>query len=259
MKIAIVSGGFDPLHSGHIQMIEESANYGEVFVALNSDEWLTRKKGRCFINFEERSIILNSLRNVCIVVSFDDSDNTACDALRKIRNRFPDAEIFFCNGGDRNIKTTPEQKVADELNIKCLFGIGGDYKKQSSSTLLKNWVDGETTNRPWGSYTVLLQSKNYKIKRIVVDPGKKLSLQMHYHRSEHWVVVSGMATIELNEETKPLRQGESLFVRSGIKHRLANDGIIPLEVIEVQLGEYLEEDDIVRYEDDYGREQQQCL
>ncbi|HNX16837.1 MAG TPA: mannose-1-phosphate guanylyltransferase/mannose-6-phosphate isomerase [Methanoregula sp.] len=108
-------------------------------------------------------------------------------------------------------------------------------------------------HRPWGSYTVLEDVKGYKIKRITVKPGRQLSLQLHHHRSEHWVVVSGTAHIELNGETKLLRQGESTFVQSGVRHRLMNPGVIPLEIIEVQLGEYLEEDDIVRFEDDYGR------
>jgi mannose-1-phosphate guanylyltransferase/mannose-6-phosphate isomerase len=108
-------------------------------------------------------------------------------------------------------------------------------------------------HRPWGSYTVLEETEIYKIKRVSVKPGQKLSLQLHHHRSEHWVVVSGTAEIELNGETKLLRQGESTFVRSGMRHRLKNPGIISLEVIEVQLGEYLEEDDIVRFNDDYGR------
>jgi mannose-1-phosphate guanylyltransferase/mannose-6-phosphate isomerase len=108
-------------------------------------------------------------------------------------------------------------------------------------------------HRPWGSYTVLEEMGIYKIKRVTVKPGQKLSLQLHHHRSEHWVVVSGTAEIELNGETRLLRQGESTFVRSGMRHRLKNPGIIPLEVIEVQLGEYLKEDDIVRFNDDYGR------
>ena len=108
-------------------------------------------------------------------------------------------------------------------------------------------------HRPWGSYTVLEESGVYKIKRVTVRPDQKLSLQLHHHRSEHWVVVSGTAEVELDGETRFLRKGESTFVRSGMKHRLRNPGVIPLEVIEVQLGEYLEEDDIVRFEDDYGR------
>jgi mannose-1-phosphate guanylyltransferase/mannose-6-phosphate isomerase len=108
-------------------------------------------------------------------------------------------------------------------------------------------------HRPWGSYTVLEESAVFKIKRVTVRPDQKLSLQLHHHRSEHWVVVSGTAEVELDGETRLLRKGESTFVRSGMRHRLRNPGVIPLEVIEVQLGEYLEEDDIVRFEDDYGR------
>jgi mannose-1-phosphate guanylyltransferase/mannose-6-phosphate isomerase len=109
-------------------------------------------------------------------------------------------------------------------------------------------------HRPWGSYTILENSTFYKIKRVTVKPGKKLSLQLHHHRSEHWVVVSGTAEVTLDGETVLLRQGESTFVRTGMRHRLRNPGLIPLEVIEVQLGEYLEENDILRFEDDYGRE-----
>jgi mannose-1-phosphate guanylyltransferase/mannose-6-phosphate isomerase len=108
-------------------------------------------------------------------------------------------------------------------------------------------------HRPWGSYTILEQSPYFKIKRITVKPKKSLSLQLHYHRSEHWTVVSGTADVELNGETRFLRQGESTFVKSGIRHRLKNPGVIPLEVIEVSLGEYLDESDIVRFDDEYGR------
>jgi len=108
--------------------------------------------------------------------------------------------------------------------------------------------------RPWGSYTVLEDTPIYKIKRVTVMPRQKLSLQLHHHRSEHWIVVSGTAEVVLNTETRLLHQGESTFVSSGMRHRLKNPGVIPLEVIEVQLGEYLKEDDIVRFEDDYGRD-----
>ncbi len=108
-------------------------------------------------------------------------------------------------------------------------------------------------HRPWGSYTELEKSRFFRIKRVTVKPGKKLSLQMHHHRSEHWIVVSGMADVILGDRTIHLRQGESTFVPAGIKHRLANTGKIPLEVIEVQIGEYLEEDDITRFADEYNR------
>ncbi|WP_094228667.1 mannose-1-phosphate guanylyltransferase/mannose-6-phosphate isomerase [Methanolobus psychrotolerans] len=107
--------------------------------------------------------------------------------------------------------------------------------------------------RPWGSYTLLESSVKHKIKNISVLPGKKLSLQLHHHRSEHWVVVKGMACVENNGDKYYLRQGESTFIRAGSKHRLSNPGKLPLEIIEVQLGEYVEEDDILRFDDEYGR------
>lgn len=110
-----------------------------------------------------------------------------------------------------------------------------------------------TVYRPWGSYTILENSNGHKIKNIMVTPEKKLSLQLHHHRSEHWVVVNGMACVQVNNKQFYLRQGESTFIRAGEKHRLSNPGKLPLEIIEVQLGEYVEEDDIVRFDDEYGR------
>ncbi|MCS7121539.1 MAG: mannose-1-phosphate guanylyltransferase/mannose-6-phosphate isomerase [Archaeoglobaceae archaeon] len=107
--------------------------------------------------------------------------------------------------------------------------------------------------RPWGSYLLLEERNGYKIKKIVVRPGKRLSLQRHYHRSEHWIVVSGTARILVDGREVLLRKGESTFVPAGSLHRIENPGKIPLEIIEVQIGEYLEEDDIERFEDDYGR------
>jgi mannose-1-phosphate guanylyltransferase/mannose-6-phosphate isomerase len=110
-----------------------------------------------------------------------------------------------------------------------------------------------TVHRPWGSYTILEKGRFYTIKRITVLPQRQISLQLHHHRSEHWVVVQGTAEIELGEERRFLRNGESTFVRAGIRHRLKNPGLLPIELIEVQLGEYIGEDDIVRFEDDFGR------
>ena len=107
--------------------------------------------------------------------------------------------------------------------------------------------------RPWGSYLGLETGPGFQIKRLTVDPGKRLSLQRHHHRSEHWVVVHGTADVELDGKHLFIRPGESTFVPAGVMHRLENSGKIPLEVIEVQIGEYLEEDDIERTEDDYKR------
>ncbi len=110
-----------------------------------------------------------------------------------------------------------------------------------------------TVHRPWGSYTTLEEGERFKIKRLVVTPGHSLSLQLHHHRSEHWVVVSGMASIVNGEDTIMLGPNQSTYIPAGRKHRLANPGKLPLVLIEVQSGEYLGEDDIVRFEDNYGR------
>jgi len=107
--------------------------------------------------------------------------------------------------------------------------------------------------RPWGSYIELERSQFFRIKRLTVKPGEKLSLQKHLHRSEHWIVVSGMADVQLDGKKYQFKRGESTYVPEGTKHRLGNSGKIPLEVIEVQIGEYLEEDDIIRFNDRYKR------
>jgi mannose-1-phosphate guanylyltransferase len=107
--------------------------------------------------------------------------------------------------------------------------------------------------RPWGTYTVLEEENRYKIKRIEVWPGRSLSLQMHHHRSEHWVVVSGMARVINGNNDIFVGPNESTYIPAGCTHRLSNPGLVNLVLIEVQSGEYLEEDDIVRIEDDYGR------
>ena len=110
-----------------------------------------------------------------------------------------------------------------------------------------------TMFRPWGSYTVLIDGDGYKVKKIVVNPGARLSLQMHYHRSEHWTVISGTGKVTLDDREIIFRENESTFIPIGTRHRLENPGKIPLAVIEVQCGKYLGEDDIVRFSDDYNR------
>ena len=108
-------------------------------------------------------------------------------------------------------------------------------------------------HRPWGTYTILEESERFKIKRIEVKPGGKLSLQMHHHRSEHWIVVVGMAKVTNGELEVLVNTNESTYIPAGHKHRLENVGVVPLVMIEVQSGEYLGEDDIVRFDDKYGR------
>jgi cytidyltransferase-like protein len=134
-KWILVSGGFDPPHVGHIRMFKEASEWGQVIVAINSDEWLMRKKGYVFMPWEERAELIGAFASVEIVSSFDDSDNTACDAIRKFR---PDA---FANGGDRKKDNTPEMELCDELGIQMLWGIGGKDKPQSSSWLVNNLME----------------------------------------------------------------------------------------------------------------------
>ena len=135
MKIVVVSGGFDPLHSGHLAYINTASLLGDhLIVALNSDNWLTEKKGQPFMSFDERKEILENLKAVNEVIDFDDSDGSCCDALEQIKLSYPEDQIIFCNGGDRDKTNIPEMIVE---NIEFEFGVGGDDKKNSSSWILK--------------------------------------------------------------------------------------------------------------------------
>jgi len=136
-RTVAVSGGFDPIHVGHVRMILEAATLGErVVVIANSDAWLKRKKGYVFMSFEERAEILMSIKGVDSVVEADDDDNTVCKTLQELK---PD---IFANGGDRKLGTIPEYDLCDKLNIEMFFGVGGDDKPQSSSWLI-NKVRGK--------------------------------------------------------------------------------------------------------------------
>ena len=127
----MVSGGFDPVHAGHIRMILEASKTGDVIVIANSDQWLFRKKGFVFMDFEQRAEILNAVKGVIIVDSVDDSDGTVCDAIRRHN------PTYFANGGDRGRTNTPEQQVCEELGVKMLWSVGGDEKRESSSEWVK--------------------------------------------------------------------------------------------------------------------------
>jgi len=127
----MVSGGFDPVHAGHIRMIRHAAEFGDVIVIANSDDWLFRKKGFIFMEWERRVEILNAIKGVVIVDSVDDTDGTVCEAIRRLK------PTYFANGGDRGKSNTPEQKVCEELGIELLWGIGGEEKLDSSSDLAK--------------------------------------------------------------------------------------------------------------------------
>lgn len=138
-NIVLVTGGFDPIHSGHISYIDAAAALGDMLiVGVNSDNWLVRKKGRYFLPWSERSTIVRSIKGVDSVIEFNDDDNSARDAIRIVKNLYPNDMIFFANGGDRTKTNIPEMDMKDQ-NLAFLFGVGGQDKKNSSSWILKNW------------------------------------------------------------------------------------------------------------------------
>ena len=151
MKIVVVSGGFDPIHSGHLALLREASGMGDkLIVGLNSDEWLTRKKGKPFMNIRERRAVLESIRWVDEVWEFDDSDGTACDLLERVRDHYRQVlpvlsnyQIWFANGGDRNETNNAEANVP---GINFVYGVGGSNKKNSSSWLLRSWHESSSSD-----------------------------------------------------------------------------------------------------------------
>ena len=138
-NIVLVTGGFDPIHSGHIAYFKAAASLGdELYVGINSDEWLVRKKGKAFLTWDERAAIISELKPVTGVLSFDDSDNTAINAIIKALSINLNNHVIFANGGDRGKDNIPEMAFESD-RVSFAFGIGGDDKKNSSSWILKNW------------------------------------------------------------------------------------------------------------------------
>ena len=138
MKIVLVTGGFDPIHSGHIRYFKSARHLGDMLiVGLNSDEWLERKKGRAFMPWNERLCIINNLSMVDEVYTFDDEDGSAKQFIRQVRAHYPDAELIFANGGDRTAENTPE---INEPGVKFVFNVGGE-KTASSSDFLQRWLN----------------------------------------------------------------------------------------------------------------------
>ena len=252
-SIVLVTGGFDPIHSGHIQYLKEAAKLGEkLVVGVNSDEWLTRKKGKPFMPIEERMALLNEMLVVDEVIDFNDDDNTACGAIEKVKEMYKDVyshkfhkPIIFCNGGDRTSNNIPEEEVyagKDEW-VKFKFGVGGENKKNSSSWILEDYKNAKT-ERAWGYYRVVHQiGKEIKVKELVIEPGKGLSKQYHDRRNEMWYVMKGKCIvndIERNEH-------ENMFVfKSGEWHEAKNPFDKPCHILECQYGEECVEDDITR-------------
>jgi D-beta-D-heptose 7-phosphate kinase/D-beta-D-heptose 1-phosphate adenosyltransferase len=250
--IVLVTGGFDPIHSGHIEYFKSAKKLGDLLVVgVNSDAWLTRKKGSPFMPWEERATIVASLQDIGRVINFDDNDNSAKDAIRKVREIYPNEKIIFANGGDRTKENIPEMDIIDD-NLEFLFGVGGENKMNSSSWILQEWK-APKTDRVWGYYRVLHeQDKEVKLKELTVDPGKCLSMQRHKDRGEHWFVAEGTATVySLNRSTDVELKGtyekfESLHISKTEWHQLCNEAEVPLKIIEIQYGDNCIEDDIER-------------
>ena len=252
--IVLVTGGFDPLHSGHISYLQAAKAMGDhLAVGINSDAWLKRKKGRHFMPLEERGAIISQLLMVDQCVGFEndyDADDSAVRFIKDMREYNPDAQIIFANGGDRASGTTLEEKAGLE-KITFAFGVGGTDKKNSSSWILKEW-NLESETRVWGKFFNLHQDKNVKVKELVVLPGKGMSFQRHFYRSEIWLVSKGKCLINFSKD-KPentreiiLNTHDHLIVETKNWHQITNPYDVPCHIIEIQYGLKTNEEDIER-------------
>ena len=253
MSKVLVTGGFDPIHSGHIALFKHAKAYGtKLVVGLNSDEWLIRKKGRCFMGYDERKEILLSLSCVDEVLSFNDDDDSSNDAIEQLIQSSP---IIFCNGGDRGKDNVPEHdKYWCDARVVFKWEIGGNDKKNSSSTLL-NKYNNPQTDRTWGYYKVLYEGEGYKVKELVINPHSSLSMQRHEHRSETWNVVKGECYVILdngihreNKIKHKLKEHKGIFIPVNTWHKGINESDNPAHIIEIWRGEssLLNENDIER-------------
>jgi len=248
--IVIVTGGFDPIHSGHIEYINSAAQLGRVLVGVNSDEWLIRKKGAFFMPFEERSRIVRNLKGAYGTINFDDSDGSARDAIIQARKLFPNKWIIFANGGDRTESNIPEMDIKDD-KLVFKFGVGGEEKKNSSSWILNEWK-APKTERPWGYYRVLHEVPGMKVKELTINPKCKLSMQRHKNRSEYWIVSQGKTQVNSILEggykvpVVNLEEHDSYDVDKNSWHQLVNPYDEPCRIVEIQYGEECIEDDIER-------------
>ena len=244
--VVIITGGFDPLHSGHLSYIKSARELGDILVVgVNSDEWLARKKGRSFMPLVERMQLLDALKYTDKVIAFDDSDDSAKNAIIKVRLHWPEANIIFANGGDRTEHNIPEMDIVDD-KLSFVFGVGGGNKANSSSWILQEWK-APKTERSWGYYRVLHEIDNsVKVKELTVDPGKSLSMQRHSKRAEFWFVAEGTALLKTLDDAIIYRQFDTVHIPNNSWHQLANETNEPLKIIEIQYGQECIEEDIER-------------
>ena len=255
MKVVLVTGGFDPLHSGHIQYFLAAKQLGDrLIVGVNSDAWLTRKKGRSFMPIEERAAVIQALSMVDAVVAFDndyDADGTCKKFIKDTCWNYEEDEVVFANGGDRNDSNIPEMEVVAK-NLSFEFGVGGTNKANSSSWILEEWK-APRTERPWGYYRVLHEEPGVKVKELAVNPRGSLSMQRHSERSEYWLVSEGEANIDYQQSTKwqvldnvTLHTHQDMHIPVHAWHQLKNETDSILRIIEIQYGTECREEDIER-------------
>lgn len=251
MKVVLVTGGFDPLHSGHIAYFKAARALGDkLIVGLNSDAWLTRKKGQPFMPIYERDKIISSLSVVDKVVHYPDADNSSKNAITGVRAMYPTATIIFANGGDRTKENIPEMEVNDD-NVEFVFGVGGDNKANSSSWILDEWK-APKTERTWGYYRVLHEVEGTKVKELTINPGASISLQRHRFRHEFWHVAEGACAVEQRMPggyalpTVDLTTHQQISIPVGDWHRVYNPYDVPCKIVEIQYGSNCIESDIER-------------
>ena len=252
MKTVFVSGGFDPLHSGHIEYFKAAKQLGDTLVVgLNSDPWLERKKGQAFMPFEERAKIIENLEMVDNVMLVPDDDTGGTTKAIGYLLQTTTGKIIVANGGDRIDGDIPEQKLfGDHSEVEFVFGVGGEDKKNSSSWILSNW-EKPITHRDWGEYKVLDRNGEWQVKELTFYEGKALSDQRHFKRSEHWHVVDGVINMFLedkqgNKTRTLLVPGDSIDIPLGWWHKAVNIDNKDAKVIEVWMGKELTEEDIER-------------
>jgi cytidyltransferase-like protein len=248
-KIVLVTGGFDPIHSGHIEYFKAARQLGDkLIVGVNSDSWLTRKKGQPFMPITERLSVIENLKMVDHCVIYDDNDGSSIEAINNVKMMYPNDTIIFANGGDRTATNIPEMVIKD---VEFRFGVGGENKMNSSSWILREWKQPKTL-RPWGYYRILHDVQGCKVKELTVEPGQSLSMQRHFKRSEYWVVSEGMCDVVsmMNNgyqlPNKTLAKHTSHNISVGDWHQLSNPYNEPCRIVEIQYGKECIEEDIER-------------